>query len=568
MTAELAPWLTRAARQNRIELLTKHAQVLMKLNDAGKASQSQVETLLTDLKELEQLKRIHRAEHDVLFFMYEYFSEDRNPDNPGNLIPAGQSIEEAAEFHRELCGMLNDVTQGKEESHIAWAVARNHAKTAYLTDGFLAHQVVFRLRKYIVVISETKDVAGDFIAWTKLQLKYNEKLRADFGTLLSEQPSRNELDNKYEFITLSSTKVEAKGTGTQMRGLRYLNTRPDLFLLDDLESNDNTNTKELREKNLRWFQSEMMQAMDRDALCVYMGTIVHYDSLLNHVVTKSREFKSQKFPAITSFSEHPELWEKWRQIYNSDDKQAKYLADSFFEQNRQKMLKGTGTLWASRYDYKYFMQKREEMGSKAFNQEYMNNPLDEESQVFNPDDFFYYAEADLALNECDIFGSVDFAMGKEKGDYSAIVTIARKRDTGICYVIDAHIERLKPDKFLQLIVEKTMTYQYERLAVESQQAQEWFADKLGEELQKHGYPAKTRIAKVKQKTRKALRIEAMLPDFEAGRVRFNKAHRLLLEMLEYYPSHNHDDGPDALADALKIAKVAQNVEVIQRRGYR
>lgn len=161
-------------------------------------------------------------------------------------------------------------------------------------------------------------------------------------------------------------------------------------------------------------------------------------------------------------------------------------------------------MWASRYDYKYFMQKREEMGSKAFNQEYMNNPLDEESQVFNPDDFFYYADADLSLNNCDIFAAVDFAMGKEKGDYSAIVTIARKRDTGICYVVDAHIERLKPDKFLQLIVKKSMQYQYERLAVESQQAQEWFADKLNEELPKHGYPAKTRIAKVKLTQRQRL----------------------------------------------------------------
>ncbi|MBC1564168.1 phage terminase large subunit [Listeria booriae] len=561
-------WLDRDARQTRIDLLKKRAKLLQQLHSKGRATRSQQDTLLADLRELEQLTRVHRAEHDVLFFMYEYFSEDRNPANLGNLIPAGQTLETAAEFHRELCGMLDDITRGNVKSHVGWAVGRNHAKTAYLSNAFLCQQVVYRLRKYIVEVSETTDVAGDFINWTKLQLKFNAKLREDFGELLYEQNSRNELDNKYEFITLSGTKVEAKGTGTQMRGLRYLNTRPDLFLLDDLESNQNTNTKELREKNLHWFQSEMLQALDAGGLCVYMGTIVHYDSLLNHVITKSRQFKSKKFPAITSFSESPNLWAKWREIYNNDDEQAKDQADAFYGQNKAEMLKGTSTLWASRYDYKYFMEKREEMGSKAFNQEYMNNPLDEESRVFDPDKFTYYVESDVKLSQCDIFAAVDFAMGKQKGDYSALITIARKRDTGICYIIDTVVERLKPDAFLKLIVEKTMHFQYEMIAVEAQAAQEWFADKLGDALKERGYPATTRLKKVKQKTRKELRIEAMLPDIESGRVRFHKSHRMLLEQLEYYPNHNHDDAPDALADALKLATTAKAVEVIKRRAYR
>lgn len=564
----MSEFLPRAERAERIALLERHADALMQLKNQGKATTSQLETLLTDLKELEQLRRVHRAEHDLLYFMYEYFSEDCNPENTGNLIPAGVSIDDAADFHRQLCDMLDDVTTGNVQTNIGWAVPRQHAKTAYLTNGFTCHQAVYRHRKYIVVISETTDMASDFIGWAKLQLKFNEKLRADFGELLHVQPSQNEKDNKDEFITLAGTKVEAKGTGQQMRGLRFLNTRPDLFLLDDLESNQNTNTKDLREKNLHWFQSEMLQAADKDALCVYMGTIVHYDSLLNHVVTKSREFKSQKFPAILSHAENQTLWTKWRAIYHEDSPAAKEKADEFFEQNKAEMLKGSRVLWASRYDYKYFMEKREEMGAKAFNQEYMNNPIDEESQVFNPDDFFYYSEKELDLSQCDLFGAVDFAMGKEKGDYSALVTVARKRDTGICYVVDTYVERVKPDKFMQVIIDKTLQFQYERLAVEAQQAQEWFADKLAEALKKRGYPSTTRLAKVKQKTRKALRIEAMLPDIEAGNVRFLKSQRLLLEMLEYYPNHNHDDAPDALADVLKIANTTSKFQFIQRRGYR
>jgi len=561
-------WLDYEARAKRIDLLEQRAAKLDELRKQGAIEPSQLDTLLDDKRELVRLRRIHRGEHDFLYFMYEYFSEDRNPGNPSNLIPKGQRLEKAADFHRELCAMLDEVTRGEVTTNIGWSVGRRHAKTAYLSNGYLCHQIVYRLRKYIVEVSETTDVAGDFISWAKHQLKFNEKLRADFGELLYDKPSRNELDNKYEYITSSGTKVEAKGVGTQMRGLRYLSDRPDLFILDDLESGDNTNTKELREKNLHWFRAEMLEALGFGGMAIYMGTIVHYDSLLNHVLTKRRDFKSKKFPAILEWSKREDLWQRWRELYNADDPQAKEKADAFYDEHRVEMTEGTRVLWPQAYTYKYFMEKREAMGARAFNQEYQGNPTDEETQIFNPEERVYYVDSDIESADFDIFAAADFAMGKEKGDYSALITLGRKRDTGICYVLDAYIERVHPDVFLKEIVKRTLKYQYEGLAVESQQAQEWFADKLTEELYRHGYPAYTRLHRVKQKTRKALRIEALLPDIQAGRIRFKREHRLLNEMLDLYPNHNHDDGPDALADAFKLARSGKTfVRTLSKRTY-
>lgn len=547
-------WLDRAARQRRIDELTEENAILIKIIAGPNGTNYDIDKLEANEKLLVKLNRVHECEFDLLRFTYEYFSADLNPDNETNLIPAGQSIQNAADFHETLCALLDDITCGNQTSNVAWSVGRRHAKTAYLSNSFLSHQVVYRHQKYIIEISETTDVAGDFIRFTQQNLKFNQKLRDDFGPLLHPKPSMNEVDNKYEFITASGTKVEGKGMGTQMRGLRHLTERPGLFLLDDLESNANTNTPELRQKNLHWFRSEMLEALGFGGIAVYMGTILGYDSLLNHVINHRKDFVSKKFPAILSWSEREDLWEEWRKIYNEDSKDAKEKADAFYESNKNEMDRGTEVLWPQMYTYKYFMEKRESMGARAFNQEYLGNPVDEESQIFNPEDFYYYAEADLDLTQCDLFAAADFAMGKEKGDYSSLVSLAKKRDTGVCYVIDTFIERVKPDVFLKEIVKRTLRFQYEGLAIEAQQAQEWFADKLEEELQKHGYPAHTRLAKVKQKTRKALRIEALSPDIQAGRIRFRKDHRLLLEMLEMYPNHNHDDGPDALADAFKIAK--------------
>src|SRR5699024_11334865 len=115
-------------------------------------------------------------------------------------------VSTAAKLHRELTDMLDELTAGNVKRHIACACPRRHAKTAWLSNIFLIHHIVFRHRRYIVLFSETTDTAGDFITWGRYQLKLNEQLRDDFGALLYVQASRNELDNKSEFITTSNIK--------------------------------------------------------------------------------------------------------------------------------------------------------------------------------------------------------------------------------------------------------------------------------------------------------------------------------------------------------------------------
>lgn len=547
-------WLPRDKRQQRIDLLRELIAEYNRLADSGNITEYDVTHWEEIDAELTKLQRVHRAEVDMLYFAYEYFSEEYNPDNPDNLIPSGQKLEDAADFHRELCELLDDITAGNTTDNVAWSVGRGHAKTAYLSNVYLCHQVVYRLKRYIVEISETTDVAGDFIQWTANQLKFNQKLINDFGVLLHPKKSLNDTDNKYEFVTTSGTKVEAKGIGTQMRGLRHGSTRPDLFLLDDLESRDNTNTPELREKNKRWFREEMLPAISQGGIIIYMGTIVHYDSVLNYVIKDRKDFVSRKFPAILSWSEREDLWERWRELYREDNPDARNNARKFYEQNKTEMLRGTRVLWPARFSYLDLMELRENNGAKAFNQEYLGNSIDEESQIFNLEDFYYYDEHEIDVDKLEKYAGIDISMGKERGDYSAIITLGRNPETGVCYVLDAFIERVHPDKLLTKAVELTMKYQYEKIAIETQQMQEWFADKLKEELQHHGYPAQTRFKEIKQRVRKALRIESLLPDIQNGKIRFNKKHWLLLEMLELYPNHNFDDGPDALHMAYSATK--------------
>src|SRR5690625_2869405 len=338
-------WLDSEARREHIHLLESVNEKLEKLREKGELLPSQLKTLVSNKKELIRLKRIHRAEYDVLYFGMEYFSEGGNPDNPDNLIPEGVNVSNAARFHKLLTDMLDEVTRGNADRHIAWACPRRHAKTAWLSNIFLVHQIVFRHRRYIVLFSETTDTAGDFITWGRYQLKLNEKLRRDFGELLHVQASRNELDNKYEFITSSNIKVEAKGLGTQVRGLRHGSTRPDLFILDDIESDESTSTPEQIAKAKAWFNDSMLPALAKDGIVLYLGTIVCYGSLLHYVLEERRDFESKTSPASESCSQRKDLWDRWREIYREDKPDAADRAREFYEQNEEEMLEGAEILW-------------------------------------------------------------------------------------------------------------------------------------------------------------------------------------------------------------------------------
>src|SRR5690625_6016560 len=81
--------------------------------------------------------------------------------------------------------------------------------------------------------------------------------------------------------------------------------------------------------------------------------------------------------------------------------------------------------------------------------------------------------------------------------------------------------------------------------------QEFIADRMRDRLQNAGYPAYTRLKKIKQHAgaRKSMRIEALLPDIQSGKIRFHRKFQNSPEMerFEMYGMHNHDDFPDSVA---------------------
>jgi predicted phage terminase large subunit-like protein len=566
-------WIGREERAELIRELRETLEPVMEfLNNGG-----ELDSLPADVRnqvseaadELERLERIHRAEVDLLYFAYEYFGDVYNPGNPGNWIPV--TIDQAPEFHRELGEIMDEVSTTKRNAKICWAAPRSHAKSSYLSKAFPLREICYRNRKFIILISETPSVAISNMEWLALQLKFNEKLRKDFGPLLSPKQQENPRDNNTEFVAWEPrgngyqhlvAKVLSTSANSAIRGTNWLGNRPDLIIMDDLESKKNTNTPELRQETRNWFTQSVMPLGDpehKKTAFVYMGTVLHPDSLLQYVLNERSDFRSRRYQAVIEWPERMDLWEECRKIYqNRENENAAADAEAFYLAHKEEMDRGAKVLWPAVQPLFMLMRWKWDNGSKAFNTEYQNNPIDEESQLFKLDELTYWDEDEpdklFPRSRYDIYMGIDFAMGKERGDYSAIAVVARHKKSGTRYVLEAWGERVHPDRFIKEIVRKVLKWEPDGIAAEAQAAQEFFVDTLKEELRANGYPSYSRVTKIKHRSRKELRIEAMIPDIEAAKLQFSRKHALLLEQMEQFPNANNDDLIDAVQMADSIAK--------------
>ncbi len=445
------------------------------------------------------------------------------------------------------------------------AAPRGHAKSTTLTFKGTMHAIVYGYKHYPIIISDSSEQAEGFLDNIRVEFEENEFLKEDFGDITGKVWRSDVL------ITSTNIKVEAIGSGKKIRGRKHRNWRPDLIVLDDIENDENVRTPEQRSKLENWFLKAVSKAGDDYTDIVYIGTLLHYDSLLAKTL-KNPGYKAIKYKAVISFSKADDLWKKWEDIYidlSNDNHEED--ARAYFEANREEMLLGTQVLWEEKLSYYDLMVMRVTEGEASFNSEEQNEPINPEDCIFKKEWFEFYNEAEVDFNSRDymFFGFVDPSLGKTKhSDFSAIITMAKHKVSGYMYVMDADIERRHPDKIIEDVLEKERWLRrdfgrgYKKFGAETVQFQ-WF---LKEELAKASAKAGLYlpIEEVPQVSDKTMRVQTLQPDVKNHYIKFNKRHKLLLEQMEHFPMGAHDDGPDALEGCRTIAKKTKKFRILDK----
>lgn len=477
-------------------------------------------------------------------------------------------------FHEELdeiwtTGVLkgkNPAEHAKEisradGSHSATAAPRGHAKSTNFTFKDDLHAVLYGYKHYILILSDSSDQAEGFLDDIKTELEDNGNIIMDFGSLKGEKAWRSNV-----ILTKNDIKVEAIGSGKKIRGRRHRNWRPDLIVLDDVENDENVMTPDQRRKLKNWFYKAVSKAGDTYTDIMYIGTILHYDSLLADVLSKPN-YKSRKYRAVISEAKNQKLWEQWEAIYiNLFDEEHEKNAETFYKAHEEEMLLGAEVLWEEKWSYCDLMKTRINEGEASFNSEMQNDPIDPDNAMFQEEwlDFYEDGEVDFKNPEFVLVGANDPSLGKnKKADTSSIIGLMLSTRTGYMYVAEADVEKRKPDVIIVDVIEmhRRMKREYGKgfykFGVEAVQFQYFFKDVMAERARESGEYVP--IEEIESLQNKMLRIESLQPLVKNKYIKFNRKHKSLLKQLTEYPMGKNDDAPDSLQMAAKLAMTVRAV---------
>lgn len=352
---------------------------------------------------------------------------------------------DTAPFHREWWDMCTS-----PHMFVAISAPRGHSKSTSITLAYTMACVLFRERKFILLISDTETQAAFFLGNIKKILETDETLKKEFG--IKSFPKTTESDVIIEFTDGSEARIIAKGSEQKLRGLNWNGTRPDLIICDDMENDEIVLNKDRRAKFKRWFTGALLPCRSKNGLIRIIGTILHMDSLLESYMPKKSTcrhpmetaplrikssikeyFYAAKYKAHVSMGDFSEvLWPDYKNSNWLQSEQAKYKAD------------GLGDVYA---------------------QEYLNEPIDESNSLFQKADFppikdddrnkpvHYYISMDLAVTQ------------KTTSDWSAFV-IGGVDSDGRLQIRKVIRERLDTLQIVDKIMELAKDYQPEFMVVE------------------------------------------------------------------------------------------------------
>ena len=434
---------------------------------------------------------------------------------------------------------------------------RGHAKSTNFTFKDDLHAALYAYKHYIIILSDSSEQAEGFLADIKTELEENAALKEDFGAL------EGKVWKASVILLANGVKIEAVGSGKKLRGRRHKEWRPDLIVCDDLENDENVNTPDQRKKLKNWYDKAVSAVGDTYTDIVYIGTLLHYDSLLAAVFRKP-EYECRRYQAVISWADDTTLWDAWERIY-TDLTNPRHKEDglAFFESNRDEMLEGTAVLWEEKMSYYRLMCERVNIGTAAFNSEYQNDPIDPENCTFQEEWFDFWddegkQQPDFSDPKFLFIGANDPSLGKNrKSDTSSIFAIAKDTSTGYLYVVIADIAKRKPDQIIEDALEASRRLKrdykrpYYKFGVETVQFQYYFAEIMRQKAAAVGEYLP--IEEINSTQNKDARIQSLQPFVKNGYIKFSKKHKTLLKQMTEYPMGKNDDGPDGLQMAVKLA---------------
>lgn len=455
----------------------------------------------------QRLARIRRLRSDYAAFVDYYFPHWTVNPETGKATPCAQ-------FHIDAA---NKILKNRNlKAGFMWH--RGAAKSTNM-DVFVPMWLMIQEHREInvmVLVGKSEDNAKTLLGDIQAELQYNQRYIADFG----EQYNAGSWEEG-EFVTRSEVAFFARGRGQSPRGLRYRSHRPDYVVIDDLDDDELVESPARVSKLFDWVRSALFGTLDGGRGRFFMvGNLI----AKNSVLAKWCEIKTVHVTRVN--------------IYDRAGRIS----------------------WAAKWAHDEVKQLEAVAGYRAFQKEYMNNPIIEGAVFKNEWIRWGKRPAWSKFSEIVLYIDPSFR-GSTKNDYKAAKLWGKVGTT--LYHLRAFVRQCSVAEMVRWCYDLYEWARAQGIAVrwymEANFMQDTILDEFRREGELRGYQLPITGDK-RKKPDKFQRVEAISPLWERGFVIYDESLRDDPDMLAGIDQtlafekgmRGHDDAPDADEGAIWI----------------
>lgn len=269
-------------------------------------------------------KRIDRARKDYNFFVTYYFPH-YTKNKLGEVTPC-------ADFHVKAA---NHALKHKQKRNIIeWG--RGLAKSTHF-DIFIPMWLKIQEPREIntmLLIGKNNQAAIRLLLDVQAEFQYNERYINDFGKQISAGNW-----SEGDFVTTDNVAFIALGMGQPVRGARNGANRPDYVVCDDLDDRKVCKNPARVREAVEWIYRDVIPAMDIGIARFFLvNNRIHKESILATIAQERKQWHHHKINALKKNGEPS---------------------------------------WYPRYTKEFYDELQEDIGWKAFETEYQNNPTED-----------------------------------------------------------------------------------------------------------------------------------------------------------------------------------------------
>jgi phage terminase large subunit-like protein len=374
---------------------------------------------------------------------------------------------------------------------------------------------------FIILVADSSRQATLNISAIKHELETNALIKQDYGEIKGNViedfslQGEGEEWQKQNIVLSNGVRILARSRGQKVRGLRHLQHRPKLVVVDDPEDGEWIRTKENRDKTERWLRAEIAGGIDaRKGRLILIGNLLHMDALLSRLRAPGSGFKVLQFPLL--------------------DPQTGVCS------------------WPAMYPTEESLKAKErDMGPIAWSREMLLKIVSDDQAIITPEDIHYYDERPTSVAAIKGHG-IDLAISQKEGaDFTTIVSgeVFYVEDKPPYHAGDAPKIFIRPNPYNEHVTFHDFMKKVRAIPGDLGGANMFFVEDIGyqkaalQEMERAMLP----VVAMRPTTDKRSRLQVVAPYIKNGTVVFPRAGcEQLLGQVFNLGVESHDDLVDAL----------------------